>query len=281
MGKGRLNVGELPAMVLLKKLYPSSDFTLNGVGDSGKSPDILRRREKYMEGNLEGIEVTTVDSISRHSLRLAANSIEREEMSDDLRAGIVNTLQTSFTDDYRESLCRGLELFFPNSSSEDLLILAEACREHSRGKLRDECVQLYEIGKAYEIVDAVRTKRYKWTQGHYEDCKYKSVAAVLTESLNDLEPLRVPVAIVSPIHLSLYVSQLLDKSTDIWSEDEFGVLWRVYIVYEVRGEKDPYAITKGICTLTKGKFLDQRVASMSSTELLYEVRKEWEFVKDI
>lgn len=81
MGKNKPNVGELPALVLLRELYPSSRFEWQGDGDSGASPDILRYGPSCKSGVTEGIEVVSAEGIYRGAL----GNIEAH--TDDLKRG--------------------------------------------------------------------------------------------------------------------------------------------------------------------------------------------------
>lgn len=68
MGNNKPNVGELPALVLLRELYPSSRFEWQGDDDSGASPDILRYGPNCKSGVTEGIEVVSAEGIYREAL---------------------------------------------------------------------------------------------------------------------------------------------------------------------------------------------------------------------
>lgn len=277
MSKDKPNVGELPALVLLKRLYPSSKFIWQGEGDTGAFPDILRYGKSY-SGVLEGIEVTTVSTLDRGIMAKVDNVLRQGIPSKESILGVKKQIMSSFERDYTSTLRRGIELVKYGFETDGRESEIEAEVKLRLKESDFTCLQQYEIGFSYGLVEAIAVKLDKWVSRERErtciDCKYKSIALVITESIDDLNRVKLSASSLDPLSTSIYLMQMLDITKIVWDADG-GPLWSVYVIYEA---KDVHfnLVSRVIHTIRKNKVLPYRMFSMTNEELLIEVRKEWE-----
>lgn len=199
MGKNKPNVGELPALVLLRELYPLSRFEWQGDGDSGASPDILRYGPNCKSGVTEGIEVVSAEGIYRGAL----GNIEAH--TDDLKRG--EKLLKALVTGRKDVIHRGIKTFYPNLCRVKLDLVLDAMYGEEGISTDRAKTYIETVGMAQKAVELVKSKVTKWGQGHYKDSKSRAVAVVFTENLDDL------------VHPSMRKGYPSDTG-----------LWRVYII---------------------------------------------------